>query len=176
MRLRLLIVAAAVLFVCLCAHAQIIADAALPSAPVPAATAVTEAAPAIPPSNLSALPVLSAPAPVSLAIQPSVEPAPPKRKVIDKKFIFLNAMTFALTTADIEMTQHCMAAKTCVELNPTLPHSRWGMYAVNTVTNTAVTYFSYRRRKAGKWGWWVAPAVDIGAHAVGVGSNLRFVF
>jgi hypothetical protein len=171
MRLGLMTAAAALCF-CLCAQAQMIADAALPSAP--AASAVTDPAPVLPPSDLSALPLLSAPAAVSLAVRPVPEPA--KRKIVDKKFIFVNAMVLALTTADIELTQHCLAAKTCVELNPTLPRSRWGMYAVNTVTNTAVTYFSYRRRKSGKWGWWVAPVVDIGAHAVGVGSNFRFVF
>jgi hypothetical protein len=96
-------------------------------------------------------------------------------KVMDKKFIALGALVFGLTTMDMEFTQHCLHRHTCVELNPTLPHSRFGMYAVNTPINLGVMYFSYRRRAAGKWGWWVAPMVDIGSHTVGVGSNIRFL-
>jgi hypothetical protein len=100
---------------------------------------------------------------------------PPTRKVIDRKFLALAIATVALTTMDVEMTQHCMAARTCYEMNPTLPNSRWGQYVENSATNAAVMYFSYRRRKSGKWGWWVPQAVDIGAHLVGVGSNIRFL-
>jgi hypothetical protein len=95
-------------------------------------------------------------------------------KVWDKKFIALGAVVFALTAADVELTQHCLQAKTCYEMNPTLPDSRWGQYAVNTVTNLGVMYFSYWRRKAGKWGWWIAPVADMGAHGAGIGSNIRF--
>lgn len=98
----------------------------------------------------------------------------PKRKVADANFLLLGTLTFALTAADVELTQHCLHEKTCVELNPTLPHSRWGMYAVNTPVNFAVMYLSYRRKAAGKRDWWIAPIVDIGAHSIGIGSNIRF--
>jgi hypothetical protein len=101
--------------------------------------------------------------------------APPRPKVIDKKFIALTALTFGLTSLDVEMTHHCLKAGTCYEMNPTLPNSRAGQYAINTLTNVAVTYFSYRRRKSGKWGWWVAPVIDMGAHGVGIGTNIRFL-
>ncbi len=163
------VVLAAVCFVSLAVHAQ-----ELPDAPQPVTFILRAAdAPTIP--DLSAVPAatvpVTLPAPALL-----VTVTPPKPKVIDNKFIVLNAMHFALTVADVELTQRCMHAGTCRELNPTLPHSRLGMYAVNTATNVAVTYFSYRRKKSGKWGWWLAPAIDVGAHAVGVGSNFRFVF
>jgi hypothetical protein len=123
---------------------------------------------------------MAAPLPPAPAVTPVI-PAEPAakaapRKIVDAKYLFLGAMVFGLTTADIELTQHCLHAGTCYEMNPTLPHSRLGMYAVNTAANAAVMYFAYRRRKSGKWGWWVAPVVDIGAHSVGLGSNIRFAF
>lgn len=108
---------------------------------------------------------------------PLAGPAEPRRaKVIDRNFILLGALTFGLTAADIELTQHCLQAKTCVELNPTLPHSRWGMYATNTPVNLAVMYFAYRRKASGKRGWWIAPLVDTGIHGVGIGTNVRFAW
>lgn len=116
---------------------------------------------------------------------PAVQPPPaaamlaspePSRKVMDRNFLLLGALTFGLTAADIELTQHCLEAKTCVELNPTLPHSRWGMYAVNTPVNLAVMYFAYRRKASGKRGWWIAPLIDTGIHGVGIGSNVRFAW
>lgn len=101
---------------------------------------------------------------------------PGRRKVIDRNFILLSALTFGLTAADIELTQHCLSEKTCVELNPTLPHSRWGMYAANTPVNLAVMYFACRRKASGKRGWWIAPLIDSGIHGVGIGSNVRFAW
>jgi hypothetical protein len=102
-------------------------------------------------------------------------PEQPRRKIMDRNFVALGALTFGLTAMDVEMTQHCLHEKTCVELNPTLPHSRIGMYAANTPVNMAVMYWSYKRKAAGRRAWWVAPLVDIGAHAVGIGSNIRFL-
>jgi hypothetical protein len=106
-----------------------------------------------------------------------VTPAPPpsRPKVIDRKFIALSALILGLTAMDIEMTQSCMRSGVCVELNPTLPHSRAGMYAVNSATNLGVIYLAFRRRDHGKKDWWIAPLIDIGAHAGGIGSNIRFL-
>ncbi|MFB3814275.1 MAG: hypothetical protein ACE14L_09190 [Terriglobales bacterium] len=125
--------------------------------------------------DLSAFMAVRAPLP-GLPVSPLIaEPLPPKRKLVDKKFIALGILVFGLTALDVEMTQHCLKRRLCEELNPTLPRSHFGMYAVNTPVNAAVMYFSYRRRRSGKWGWWLAPVVDIGAHAAGVGSNVRWV-
>ncbi len=157
----------ALAFVVLCAVAALAQSPAaleLPDAPHVAAEAVPEA-----PANNTVGPFPASPA---IAIAPAPAPRP---RVLDKKFIALGVLTFALTTADIEMTQHCLHRQTCVELNPVLPHSRGGMYAVNVPVNAAVMYFSYWRRAHGRWGWWIPPVVDIGAHTVGVGSNIRFV-
>jgi hypothetical protein len=166
----LTLLAAVVCAAGLYAHGQQASSAivTLESADLPAGAAELPNAPE-PVAEAALLPV----APV-IPAEPASKPAP--RKIVDAKYLLLGALVLGLTTADVEMTQHCLHAGTCYEMNPTLPHSRLGMYAVNTATNAAVMYFAYRRRKAGKWGWWVAPVVDIGAHGVGVGSNLRFAF
>ncbi len=114
--------------------------------------------------------------PLTTAMLIVAEPvSAPKPKLMDKKFIALGVAVFGLTAMDLEFTQYCLHRGTCRELDPTLPNSHWGMYAVNTPTNVAVMYFSYRRRASGKWGWWLAPLIDIGAHVGGVGSNIRFL-
>ncbi len=112
----------------------------------------------------------------------AVQPFPPKpastadehRKVIDKKFMLLNGLVLATTAADMELTQACQNAGTCTEMNPTIPRDRWAKHMVNVPTNAAVMYWSYRWKKQGKRLWWVPPLVDIGVHAVGLGSNIRF--
>lgn len=116
------------------------------------------------------------------ALQPAPatsRPSPPKAvertKVVDRNFLLLNGLVLATTTADMELTQRCQNAGTCVELNPTIPRARWAKHAVNAPTNLAVLYWSYRWKKQGKRLWWVPPVVDIGAHVVGLGSNIRFV-
>jgi hypothetical protein len=152
--------------------------ATLPEAPRLLAVSLGELAPPSPDlssgmfSLSSALP--TRPVAALMVTTPTVPPAAPP-KVMDKKFIALGALVFGLTAMDMEFTQHCLQRHTCVELNPTLPHSRIGMYAVNTPVNLAVMYFAYRRRAGGKWGWSIAPLVDIGSHVVGVGSNIRFL-
>ncbi len=144
----------------------------LPDAPHAAATTVAEDAP--PADFAGALARLPLPTTAAAPMLLAATPLPP-RKLMDKKFIALGLLVFGLTALDVETTQHCLQRNLCEELNPTLPRSHWGMYAVNTPVNAAVMYFSYRRRKSGKWGWWLPPVVDIGAHAVGVGSNIRWV-
>jgi hypothetical protein len=168
-----------VLVLCLSAGEAVAqTTATLPNAPRLLTASLGELAPQPPDLSFggfslsSALPVR--PVAALMVATPTVPPVS-QPKVMDKKFIALGALVFGLTAMDMEFTQHCLQRHTCVELNPTLPHSRFGMYAVNTPVNLAVMYFSYRRRAAGKWGWWLAPVVDIGSHTVGVGSNIRFL-
>jgi hypothetical protein len=97
----------------------------------------------------------------------------PPRKVFDRKFALLTGLATALTIADYEMTQHCLNARTCVEMDPLLPHSRAGMYASNMPLNAALFYWGYKRKAAGKRLWWLPPLVVIGSHAAGVITNLR---
>ncbi len=102
-----------------------------------------------------------------------IEPVKPKpKRVADAKFIGMSALAMGLTIADIETTQHCLGNGTCQELNPLMPHSRAGMYAVNVPINALAMYLSYRLKAAGHKTWWIAPIAISGAHGVGAG----FVF
>jgi hypothetical protein len=116
---------------------------------------------------------------------PWIRPSPPiqagvfragETRIIDRKFMLLGGLVFGTTAADMQLTQHCQNAGTCVELNPTVPRALWAKYATNSATNTAVMYWAYRWKKEGKRLWWAPPLVDIGIHVVGVGSNIRFAW
>jgi hypothetical protein len=89
-------------------------------------------------------------------------------RVADAKFIGMSALAMGLTIADIESTQHCLGNGTCKELNPLMPHSRAGMYAVNIPINAAAMYLSYRLKASGRKAWWIAPLTITTAHGVGV--------
>lgn len=113
---------------------------------------------------------------VSLPVAPAVmlhfTPTGPEKKqqrVIDKKFIAMSVALMGLTISDIEKTQHCLDRGTCVEMNPMLPHSRAGMYAVNLPINAAAMYLGYRLKASGHKTWWLAPMVETAGHLVGTG-------
>jgi hypothetical protein len=127
------------------------------------------------PLPLHGIALTALPTPPPLAVIETPAETKPK-KVVDGKFIFLGVMTMLSTAADIEFTQHCLKEKTCHELNPTLPLSRWGMYATNTPVNLAVMYWSYRRKRDGKFGWWLPMTIDVGIHGGGLATNVRFAF
>ena len=161
-----------ILAMCMLAAAQL--APVLPDSPhVVAVNAVINPASAAPVASSSA--ELHASLPTTQLSPAMLVASPPpavRTKVVDRKFVALGALVLALTVADVELTQQCLHAGTCHELNPTLPNSHVGMHAVNMATNLGVMYFAYRRRKSEKWGWWLAPAVDIGAHVIGIGSNM----
>jgi hypothetical protein len=105
----------------------------------------------------------------------AIEAPAPARKVFDKKFALLAGLAVGLTVADFEMTQRCLQRHTCAEANPLMPTSHAGMYATNIPLNAALFWWSYRRRQDGKRLWWLAPLMVVASHAVGVGTNLRFL-
>lgn len=108
------------------------------------------------------------------ALEPVEATAPARKaKVFDRKFALLSGLGTALTVVDYEMTQHCLAARTCVETDPLLPHSRAGMYGTNLPLNAALFYWGYKRKAAGKKLWWLPPLFVVGSHAVGVITNVR---
>ena len=88
-------------------------------------------------------------------------------RVIDKRFIGMSALVMGLTIADLESTQHCLSNHTCRELNPMLPTSRAGMYAVNVPINAGAMYLAYRLKAGGHRNWWIVPAVVAAGHGVG---------
>jgi hypothetical protein len=156
-----------------CAFAQIASH--LPNAPS-MVTADLGAATPEPPNVSREMAAMTPLPPFTPAVLNLAQPAPrPKVNATDKRFVALGAAVFGLTAMDLEFTQYCLHAGTCRELNPLLPHSRLGMYAVNVPINVAVMYFAHHRHAAAKADWWVAPAADIGSHMIGVGSNIRFL-
>lgn len=104
-----------------------------------------------------------------------IAPAAPKKKVLDKKFYALTGIATALTVMDFEMTQHCLGNHTCVEADPLMPTSRAGMYGSSMPVNAALYYWSYRLKAKGSKVWWLPTAAAIASHAVGVGTNVRFL-
>lgn len=100
-------------------------------------------------------------------VQPVVTERPNWKTVVDKKFVAVHAIAMGFTIADIERTQHCLGNGTCRELNPMLPLSRAGMYAVNVPINLAATYLSYRLKASGRKTWWIAPVAIGASHGVG---------
>ena len=109
---------------------------------------------------------------VSPVIAPSIVE---RKKVVDKKFLILTGIATGLTVMDFEMTQHCLGKRTCVESDPLMPTSRAGMYASSAPVNAALYYWSYRMKAKGKRLWWVPTVAAIASHAVGVGTNIRFL-
>ena len=112
---------------------------------------------------------VDAPAYMAPYMRPIEKQTPKRSRVVDKKFIGMSALMMGLTVADIESTQHCLGNHTCRELNPLLPRSHAGMYAVNVPINVAAMYLSYRLKAGGHRAWWIAPMVISGAHGVGAG-------
>jgi hypothetical protein len=175
------LVASAVLalssLVCLSSVAQDAAGKGTPSLsenqPVESASAILPPAPALPdaPRRQALNP---SPAMLVVAVPKKIEE--PRAKLVDKKFLGLGALVFATTSLDMEFTQHCLKANTCVELNPTLPTSHWGMYATNTPVNLGVMWLAHKRRAGGHRDWWIWPAVDAGIHIYGVTTNARYEF
>jgi hypothetical protein len=108
-------------------------------------------------------------------VSPVIAPGVERKKVIDKKFLALTGIATGLTIADFEMTQRCLGKRTCVEADPLMPTSRAGMYASSAPVNVALYYWSYRMKAKGKRLWWLPTAAAIASHAVGVGTNIRFL-
>jgi len=117
--------------------------------------------------------VTNAPALESFRLpKPSLAETPQPRRVTDKKFFVISALVVGLTISDVERTQHCLHRGTCIEMNPMLPHSRAGMYAVNVPINVATLWLSYRMKSQGRRTWWIAPALVAAGH--GMGTAFRF--
>ena len=113
--------------------------------------------------------------PKEWAAMVAVARVPVKKKVVDKKFLALTGIATALTVADFEMTQHCLGNHACVEADPLMPSSRAGMYASSIPVNAALYYWSYRLKAKGSRVWWLPTVAAIASHAVGVGTNIRFI-
>lgn len=119
--------------------------------------------------------VLSAAVPV--LVQPVVVVPRKPKPTSTKKFWAVTAFSAAMTVADIELTQNCLATvRGCYETDPiygTHP-SRARMYAINVPINAAVSYLSYKtmtgKRLTRMWAW---PQLALTAtHFGGVVTNI----
>ena len=121
---------------------------------------------------------------LTAAVPPLVQPIvvvpknqKPQRPISAKKFWALTAFSAAMTVADIELTQNCLATvRGCYETDPlygTHP-TRARMYAINVPINAAVAYVSYKamtgKRRSRLWMW---PQLALTAtHFGGVVTNI----
>lgn len=114
---------------------------------------------------------------VPALVQPIVVVPSKPRPTSTKKFWALTAFSAAMTVADIELTQNCLATvRGCYETDPiygTHP-SRARMYAINVPVNAAVSYLSYKtmrgKRLSKMWAW---PQLALtGTHFGGVVTNI----
>jgi hypothetical protein len=118
---------------------------------------------------------------LSAAVPPLVQPivvVPKAQKPVStRKFWALTAFSAAMTVADIELTQNCLATvRGCYETDPlygTHP-TRARMYAINVPINAAVAYVSYKamtgKRLSKLWAW---PQLALTAtHFGGVVTNI----
>ena len=94
-------------------------------------------------------------------------PAESHKGIVDRKFVVTGVLLMGLTIADLERTQRCLGQHTCVEMNPMLPHSRAGMYAVNIPMNAAAMYLGYCLKAKGRKSWLVAPGLMTAGHLLG---------
>ena len=113
---------------------------------------------------------------VLVAVVPKPKVMEPRLKVMDKKFLALGVLVFGTTSLDMELTQHCLQRRQCVELNPTLSTNHWGMYLENTPINLGVMWLAHKRREGGHRDWWIWPALDAGIHMYGVTTNYKYAW
>lgn len=129
------------------------------------------------PSGPSPQPAAVLSAAVPVLVQPIVVVPSKPKPTSTKKFWALTAFSAAMTVADIELTQNCLATvRGCYETDPiygTHP-SRARMYAINIPVNAAVSYLSYKamngKRLSRMWAW---PQLALTAtHFGGVMTNI----
>ena len=85
------------------------------------------------------------------------------RNVMDWKYSSLTGAMFSASVANAELTQRCMAEKTC-SFVPSAVSGRAAMYGIGIPADFAVAYLSYRLKKGHNWFWIVPEAIVTGAN------------
>lgn len=93
----------------------------------------------------------------------------PERHHVPVAWLVLNGLQAGALVADVEGTQHCLKAHTCVEGNPLMPSSRGGAYGVGFSIEGLSAGASWLVRK--HRGWWALPLEGVGVHAAGAVSG-----
>jgi hypothetical protein len=98
---------------------------------------------------------------------------PPKaHRTIGKRFLLLNGLHLGLAVLDVELTQHCIANRHCVEQNPLMPSSHAGQLSINFALVGLGTFTSYKLKKQDTKMWILSPTVGIGAHTIGAATGI----
>ncbi len=89
----------------------------------------------------------------------------------------LTAFTTAATILDIEVTQSCLHAHTCLERDPLYGRtpSRMKMYAINVPFNAGAAYFSHKLRQKHSRFWWVPEGLVMGMHVTGLALTAKYL-
>lgn len=94
-------------------------------------------------------------------------------RIADRKYFFLNGLHAGMAVLDVEMTQHCIAAKQCREANPVMPSSHAGQLSVNFALVAYESWFSYWLKKHHPRVWWVPPLAGTVVHSAGVVTGVE---
>ncbi|MGD0913576.1 MAG: hypothetical protein ABR928_16905 [Terracidiphilus sp.] len=143
--------------------------AQLPSAPDPQVH-LAMAAEESDASGFSSSAASAEPFAASMSFVP-VRPAP-RTRVIDGKYLTLNALHLGLAMFDVAMTQRCIASHQCREGNPLMPSSLAGQVSIDLSLVTYGSVLSYLEKKHNAHHWWIPPTAGIATHALGVTTGL----
>lgn len=97
----------------------------------------------------------------------------PSKKVVDKKFLFLNGLALGMAVFDVEMTQRCIASQHCQEKNPLMPSSHAGQLGLNLALVSGTTWLSYRQKEHNSKTWWIPPMMGSIVHSIGVATGFQ---
>ncbi|HZD47145.1 MAG TPA: hypothetical protein VE178_00245, partial [Silvibacterium sp.] len=92
-------------------------------------------------------------------------------RTADAKFFLLNGLYLGMAVFDVEMTQRCIAAQHCRELNPLMPSSHAGQLTINFALVAGVSTASYWLKKHSSAVWWLPPVAGTAAHSAGVATG-----
>jgi hypothetical protein len=93
----------------------------------------------------------------------------PEKSHVPVAWLVFNGLQAGALVADVEGTQHCLKAHTCVEGNPLMASSRGRAYGVGFSIEGLSAGASWLVRK--HRGWWALPLEGVGVHAAGAVSG-----
>jgi hypothetical protein len=92
-------------------------------------------------------------------------------RVVDSKYLLINALHLGMAALDIGLTQHCLANHRCREGNPLMPSSLAGQVGMDSALVGSGAFISFRLKKADSKLWWLSPVAGMSAHTAGVLSG-----
>jgi hypothetical protein len=102
----------------------------------------------------------------------SLPPVVKAPRTLSRGYFLLHGLHLGLAVLDVEMTQHCIANRHCVEGNPLMPSSHAGQLGINFALVSYGAFVSYKLKKQDRKLWVLSPTVGIAAHTVGVATGI----